>query len=169
MSTLSLLPEALPEALALPAPAALAAPRRIRVSYASRFHDGVNLAALTLRGKWLEEAGFPTGTDTDVRVMPGCIVITARTPEPEDPPLLKSLRRVCKLSARKQQQVQELSMSLPASVKKPDNRAGAVPARVGGLTHVIASQPDIAQLLIAHAAQYLARAGTRPPGFPGAP
>lgn len=78
MSTLSVLPEVLPEALALPAPAALTELRRIRVSYASRFHDGVSLAALTLRGKWLEEAGFPTGTDADVRVMPGCIVITAR-------------------------------------------------------------------------------------------
>ncbi|EOC0095858.1 endoribonuclease SymE [Cronobacter dublinensis] len=118
MSTLSLLPEALPEALALPAPAALAAPRRIRVSYASRFHDGVNLAALTLRGKWLEEAGFTTGTDTDVRVMPGCIVITARPPEPEDPPLLKSLRRVCKLSARKQQQEQEFIDVIASKRKK---------------------------------------------------
>ncbi|EOV9675385.1 endoribonuclease SymE [Cronobacter turicensis] len=103
MSTLSVLPEVLPEVQ--PAPAALTEPRRIRVSYASRFHDGVNLAALTLRGRWLEEAGFPTGTDADVRVMPGCIVITA-------------LRRVCKLSVRKQQQVQEFIEVIAGKRKK---------------------------------------------------
>ncbi|ELY4221481.1 endoribonuclease SymE [Cronobacter malonaticus] len=118
MSMSSVLPEVLPEALALPAPVALTEPRRIRVSYASRFHDGVSLAALTLRGKWLEEAGFPTGTDADVRVMPGCIVITARAPEPEDPPLLRSLRRVCKLSVRKQQQVQEFIEVIAGKRKK---------------------------------------------------
>ncbi|PQV76082.1 endoribonuclease SymE, partial [Cronobacter sakazakii] len=45
MSPLPLLPEFFPEALAFPAPAALTEPRRIRVSYASRFHGGVSLAA----------------------------------------------------------------------------------------------------------------------------
>ncbi|WP_105699904.1 endoribonuclease SymE [Cronobacter dublinensis] len=103
-----------------PAPVELPEPRRIRVSYASRFHDGVDLAALTLRGRWLEEAGFPTGTDTDVRVMPGCIVITARAPEPEEPPLMKSLRRVCRLSARKQQQVQEFIDVVASKRKKTE-------------------------------------------------
>ena len=50
--------------------------------------------------------------------MPGCIVITARAPEPEDPPLLKSLRRVCKLSVRKQQQVQEFIEVIAGKRKK---------------------------------------------------
>lgn len=64
MSTLSLSvtnPFTSAPAQPAPAPVELPEPRRIRVSYASRFHDGVNLAALTLRGRWLEEAGFPTG------------------------------------------------------------------------------------------------------------
>ncbi|ALB61506.1 FIG00554157: hypothetical protein [Cronobacter condimenti 1330] len=122
MSTLALPvpPQATTAALVSPAaPSGPAAPRRIRVSYASRFHDGVNLAALTLRGKWLEEAGFPTGTDVEVRVMHGCIVITARAPEPEEPPLMTSLRRVCKLSGRKQQQVQEFIEVIAGKRKKP--------------------------------------------------
>ena len=58
-----------------------------------------------MKGQWLEAAGFATGCKFDVRVMPGCIVLTAKLPE--EPALLQSLRRVCKLSARKQQQVQE--------------------------------------------------------------
>ncbi|MBB3322617.1 hypothetical protein FHW74_002096 [Atlantibacter sp. RC6] len=38
--------------------------------------------------------------------MNGCILLTAGQPAPEEPELLKSLRQVCKLSARKQKQVQ---------------------------------------------------------------
>lgn len=60
-----------------------------------------------MKGQWLETAGFATGCKFDVRVMPGCIVLTAKLPAPEEPALLQSLHRVCKLSARKQQQVQE--------------------------------------------------------------
>ncbi|PUX17528.1 endoribonuclease SymE, partial [Cronobacter malonaticus] len=44
--------------------------------------------------------------------------ITARAPEPEDPPLLRSLRRVCKLSVRKQQQVQEFIEVIAGKRKK---------------------------------------------------
>ncbi|EPN4502289.1 endoribonuclease SymE [Citrobacter freundii] len=81
--------------------------RHLTVSYASRYPDYTRIPALTMKGQWLEAAGFATGTPFDVRVMPGCIVLTAKLPEPEEPALLQSLRRVCKLSARKQQQVQE--------------------------------------------------------------
>ena len=55
-----------------------------------------------MKGQWLEAAGFATGTEVDVKVMNGCIVLTAKQPEPE---LMQSLHRVCKLSARKQRQV----------------------------------------------------------------
>ncbi|MGL0126332.1 hypothetical protein O6069_23795, partial [Salmonella enterica subsp. enterica] len=42
----------------------------------------------------------------DVRVMNGCIVLTAQQPQPEESELMQSLRQVSKLSARKQKQVQ---------------------------------------------------------------
>lgn len=77
------------------------------VSYASRYPDYTHVPAIIMKGQWLETAGFTTGTPFDIKVMPGCIVLTAKLPEPEEPALLQSLRRVCKLSARKQRQVQE--------------------------------------------------------------
>ena len=56
-------------------------------------------SSMNLKGDWLEQAGFDTGVKIDVRVMAGCLVITARQPEPE---IMQTLRKVCKLSARKQ-------------------------------------------------------------------
>lgn len=38
--------------------------------------------------------------------MNGCIVLTAQQPQPEESELMQSLRQACKLSARKQKQVQ---------------------------------------------------------------
>jgi toxic protein SymE len=64
----------------------------------------MHASALTLKGQWLEAAGFATGTEVEARIMNGCIVLTAKEPEPE---LLASLRVVEKLSARKQKQVRE--------------------------------------------------------------
>ena len=78
--------------------------RHVTVGYASRYPDHAHIPAITLKGQWLEAAGFATGTEVDVKVMNGCIVLTAKQPEPE---LMQSLQRVCKLSARKQRQVQE--------------------------------------------------------------
>lgn len=64
------------------------------------------LLAITLKGHWLAEAGFITGTPLDVRVMPGCLILTAREPAaPLEPEIMQTLRKVCKLSARKQRQV----------------------------------------------------------------
>lgn len=77
--------------------------RHLTVGYASTLPDYQHVAALNMKGKWLEAAGFTTGTEVDVRVMAGCLVITAREPEPQ---LMKSLRKVCKFSGRKQQQVE---------------------------------------------------------------
>nr|WP_287855550.1 endoribonuclease SymE [Klebsiella sp.] len=81
--------------------------RAATVSYASRFEDHQRIPAIIMKGQWLEAAGFATGTKIDIKVMDGCIVLTAKQPEPEEPALLQSLRRVSKLSARKQRQVQE--------------------------------------------------------------
>jgi len=65
--------------------------------------------AVTLKGNWLAEAGFTTGTPVDIRVMQGCLVLTAREPAtPQKPEIMQTLRKVCKLSARKQRQVTEL-------------------------------------------------------------
>ncbi|MDN4623442.1 endoribonuclease SymE [Pantoea agglomerans] len=77
--------------------------RKLTVSYASRYPDYSRIPAITMKGKWLEAAGFATGTAVDVKVMEGCIVLTAR----QESELMQSLRQVCKLSARKQKQVQE--------------------------------------------------------------
>ena len=63
--------------------------------------------SINLKGDWLEQAGFETGVKIDVRVMAGCLVITARQAEPE-PEIMQTLRKVCKLSARKQRQMTEL-------------------------------------------------------------
>jgi toxic protein SymE len=62
---------------------------KLTVSYASRHPDYARIPALTLKGQWLEAAGFATGTEVEARVMNGCIVLTAKEPEPE---LLASLR-----------------------------------------------------------------------------
>jgi toxic protein SymE len=59
--------------------------------------------SINLKGDWLEQAGFDTGVKIDVRVMAGCLMITARQPE-----IMQTLKKVCKLSARKQRQVTEL-------------------------------------------------------------
>ena len=53
--------------------------RQLTVSYASRYPDYSRIPAITLKGQWLEAAGE----------------------------LMQSLRQVCKLSARKQRQVQD--------------------------------------------------------------
>ncbi|WP_278427046.1 endoribonuclease SymE [Pantoea dispersa] len=78
--------------------------RQITVGYASRYPDYRRIPAVTMKGQWLEEAGFASGTAVEVKVMKGCIVLTARQKEDE---LMQSLRQACKLSARKQKQVME--------------------------------------------------------------
>ncbi|EJH2659960.1 endoribonuclease SymE [Salmonella enterica] len=80
--------------------------RAATVSYASRYPEYTRIPAITLKGQWLETAGFTTGTPVDVKVMNGCIVLTAQQSQPEESELMQSLRQVCKLSARKQKQVQ---------------------------------------------------------------
>nr|WP_128176622.1 SymE family type I addiction module toxin [[Pantoea] beijingensis] len=67
--------------------------------------------SITLKGDWLADAGFETGTPLKVRVMPGCLVLTTQElppPLPPEPEIMQTLRKVCKLSARKQRQVTDL-------------------------------------------------------------
>ncbi|HCC15855.1 MAG TPA: endoribonuclease SymE [Escherichia coli] len=77
--------------------------RQYTDSHKSHDTDDSRRPDITMKGKWLEAAGFTTGTAVDVKVMEGCIVLTAR----QEGELMQSLRQVCKLSARKQRQVQE--------------------------------------------------------------
>ncbi|QCT20228.1 hypothetical protein FEM41_11490 [Jejubacter calystegiae] len=58
---------------------------------------------MTLKGGWLDDSGFVTGT----ALKPGCLVLTAQEPV-QGPELMQALRKICKLSARKQQQVTDL-------------------------------------------------------------
>jgi toxic protein SymE len=76
--------------------------------------------SITLKGSWLDDAGFKTGTALKVRVMPGCLVLTAEEPLPAAPPepeIMQTLRKVCKLSGRKQRQVTDFIEVITA--KKP--------------------------------------------------
>ncbi|WJY17217.1 SymE family type I addiction module toxin [Pectobacteriaceae bacterium CE90] len=60
--------------------------------YEQRFDVGIDqqlrtkrarFQAINLKGKWLTEAGFTDGMPLKIRVMPGCMVITAQnTREP---------------------------------------------------------------------------------------
>lgn len=59
-------------------------------------------ASLRLNGIWMEEAGFTTGTKLDIRVMPGCLVITAR---PTVTPLMQVFNKAKELPESEQQHV----------------------------------------------------------------
>lgn len=48
-----------------------------RISQAERY-DRARFQAISLKGKWLTEAGFSEGMPLKIRVMPDCIVITAQ-------------------------------------------------------------------------------------------
>ncbi|MBZ7501536.1 type I addiction module toxin, SymE family, partial [Klebsiella michiganensis] len=68
--------------------------RQLTVSYVRRLPDRRLVPAMIMKGQWLAAAGFSTGTQVEVRVMEGCIVLTAVEPEPE---LEAAMRRVEKL------------------------------------------------------------------------
>jgi len=53
------------------------------VSYIRDSRTFEPVPAITLKGNWLEVAGFATGTPVNVRVMNGCLVLTAEVPPPE--------------------------------------------------------------------------------------
>ena len=78
--------------------------RHVTVGYASRYPDYSRIPAITLKGQWLEAAS--RHVFDRIEEMEGCIVLTAQPPAAEESELMQSLRQVCKLSARKQKQVQ---------------------------------------------------------------
>ena len=82
--------------------------RRYTVGYIRDWKSHNKATSITLKGGWLDDAGFETGTPLKVRVMPGCLVLTAQEAPPPEPEIMQTLRRVCKFSARKQKQVTEL-------------------------------------------------------------
>ncbi|QPF11547.1 type I addiction module toxin, SymE family [Raoultella terrigena] len=71
-------------------------------------------ASLRLNGTWMEEAGFTTGTKLDVRVMPGCLVITARLAETT---LMQVFNKAKELPESEQQKVMAFLQSVIARVE----------------------------------------------------
>lgn len=94
--------------------------RRYNVGYIRDGQPHEPAPTITLKGYWLEDADFPTGTPLKIRVMLGCLVLTAQEPLPVPPPepeIMQTLKKVCKLSGRKQQQILEFIEVINA--KKP--------------------------------------------------
>ncbi|MCT4713112.1 SymE family type I addiction module toxin [Enterobacteriaceae bacterium H11S18] len=84
--------------------------RRYTVGHIRDWRTHEPATSITLKGNWLNDAGFVTGTPLKIRVMPGCLVLTAQEPLPAPPPepeIMQTLKKVCKLSGRKQQQILE--------------------------------------------------------------
>lgn len=84
--------------------------RRYTVGYIRDWKTHSASASITLKGNWLDDAGFKTGTPLKVRVMPGCLVLTAQEPvvipePPAEPGIMQILRKVCKLPRRKQNHI----------------------------------------------------------------
>jgi len=81
------------------------------------------LPSIHLKGRWLEEVGFGTGTPVDVRVMPGHLLLSVREPVPEqpaEPEVVTTLKRACKkLSARKQREIAAFIELVATPQKRP--------------------------------------------------
>ncbi len=67
-----------------------------------------HVPAVTLKGHWLKEKGFETGTALEVKVLPGCLILAAQelqSKPPAEPEVMSTLKRACKkLSDRKQRE-----------------------------------------------------------------
>ncbi len=78
--------------------------------------------AVTLKGHWLKEIGFDTGTALEVKVLPGCLILAVQEPQPEppaEPEVVTTLKRACKkLSDRKQRQISEFIDLVAAPQKR---------------------------------------------------
>ncbi|WP_202303617.1 SymE family type I addiction module toxin [Dryocola clanedunensis] len=98
--------------------------RRYTVGYIRDWKTHEPATSITLKGNWLNDAGFATGTPLKIRVMPGCLVLTAQEPLPAPPPepeIMQTLKKVCKLPIRKQRQITdfiEMIMAKRPSVGK---------------------------------------------------
>ncbi|RRZ86223.1 type I addiction module toxin, SymE family [Erwinia sp. 198] len=79
-------------------------------------------SSLSKLSDWLEEAGFTIDTPVEVRVLPGCLIVTAKEPQPEtaEPKVVVALHKACKkLSARKQRQIAEFIQVIATPQKRP--------------------------------------------------
>ncbi len=92
--------------------------RQCTVGYRPNGGQPDPLPQITLKGHWLKEAGFETGTLLQVRVMNGCLVLTAQPAPAPVPEIMQTLKRVCKFSPRKQQQVAGFIEGITASRKR---------------------------------------------------
>ncbi|WP_210478148.1 endoribonuclease SymE [Pantoea ananatis] len=93
--------------------------RRYTVGYIHNWKTHNKVTAITLKGDWLADAGFETGRPLKVRMMPGCLVLTAQEPQPSEPEIMQMLKKVCKLSARKQKQIVEFITVIATPQKRP--------------------------------------------------
>ena len=79
--------------------------------------------AVTLKGHWLKEMGFNTGTALEVKVLPGCLILAAQEQLPElpaEPEVVTTLKRACKkLSDRKQREISAFIELVAAPQKRP--------------------------------------------------
>ncbi|MEL2242060.1 endoribonuclease SymE [Leclercia adecarboxylata] len=91
--------------------------RVFTVSYATRYGDYTRIPAFIMKGLWLNEAGFSTGTKVDVKVMKGCMILTSRESEPEIETLM---REVSQLSASKQKQVMDFVGVISGQLRKAE-------------------------------------------------
>jgi len=64
--------------------------RRLTVSSAMNYPEYEPFAALRIKGKWLEAAGFPVGTPVEIVVEDGRMVVTA-LPKPEKPVVVEDV------------------------------------------------------------------------------
>ncbi len=89
--------------------------RVFTVSYATRYGDYTRIPAFIMKGLWLNEAGFSTGTKVDVKVMKGCMILTSLQGELEIETLM---REVSQLSDQKQQQVMDFVGVISGKLRK---------------------------------------------------
>lgn len=79
------------------------------------------LPSITLKGHWLEEAGFGTGTPVNVQVIQDCLIITRQESQlPAEPEVVTTLKRACKkLSGRKQREIAAFIERVATPQKRP--------------------------------------------------
>ncbi|WP_147197580.1 SymE family type I addiction module toxin [Pantoea sp. CCBC3-3-1] len=78
---------------------------------------------VTLKGHWLKETGFDTGTALEVKILLGCLILAAQEPQPESPAeaeVVFTLRKGCKkLSGRKQREMAAFNELVATPQRRP--------------------------------------------------
>lgn len=67
--------------------------------------DRYEYPQLCIKGKWLRDAGFAIGGKVHVRVMQGCLVVTAQYPQPGETEIQAGLKAASKLSEKSQSEL----------------------------------------------------------------